>query len=258
VSWTPGSGQHPRHRSSSRFRHSTRCRHRCGPAQPTELPARPEAAHHRHGRHQPGRRGVPIVNGITLHVLGSNGTGTSTVTYTPPVVTVPPPPPLGTGSIQATINAGTTAPGSLVVLSAGTTTRTCVQWKPVKLQGLGPGGIVGAHELSRAETLRTRGSTSRHRSSTAASSRRTPRPSTLLPWPHPGGLPPFTNGTPRRPPWCRHHRQRREHDRSYDVPATGASAGVLSAARIDGLGLVAGTVTVPAASSCRPASTTCS
>ena len=88
---------------------------------------------------------VSSVNGITLHVLGSNGTGTSLVTYNPPIVNVAPPPPLGTGSLQAAIDSA--AAGSLIVLSPGTYNENVLVWKPVKLQGLGPGGIIGAHEL---------------------------------------------------------------------------------------------------------------
>jgi hypothetical protein len=93
----------------------------------------------------PGGGGVPSINGITIHVLGSNGTGSSAVTYSPPVVNVAPPPPVGTGNLQAAID-GATA-GSLIVLSAGTYNENVLVWKPVKIQGLGPGGLVGAHEL---------------------------------------------------------------------------------------------------------------
>jgi len=85
--------------------------------------------------------GVSSVNGITLHVLGTN----SGITYNPTIVNVAPPPPLGTGSIQAAIDSA--APGSLIVLSPGTYNENVLVWKPVKLQGLGPGGIIGAHEL---------------------------------------------------------------------------------------------------------------
>jgi hypothetical protein len=88
---------------------------------------------------------VPSVNGITLHVLGSNGTGSDLVTYNPPIVNVAPPPPLGAGSLQAAIDGAT--PGSLIVLSAGTYNENVLVWKPLKIQGLGPGGLVGAHEL---------------------------------------------------------------------------------------------------------------
>ena len=33
------------------------------------------------------------------------------------------------------------------MLSPGTYNENVLVWKPVKLQGLGPGGIIGAHEL---------------------------------------------------------------------------------------------------------------
>ena len=93
----------------------------------------------------PGGGGVSSVNGITIHVLGSNGSGTGAVSYNPPVVNVAAPPPLGAGNIQAAINSA--AAGSLIVLSPGTYNENLLLWKPVKLQGLGPGGIIGAHEF---------------------------------------------------------------------------------------------------------------
>ena len=37
--------------------------------------------------------------------------------------------------------------GSLLVLSPGTYNANVLMWKPLKIQGLGPGGIIGAHEL---------------------------------------------------------------------------------------------------------------
>ena len=91
--------------------------------------------------------GVSSVNGITVHVLGSNGSGTNAVSYTPPIVNVPPPPPTGTNAhaLQAAID--TAAAGSLLVLSPGVYNENVLVWKPLKLQGLGPGGIIGAHEL---------------------------------------------------------------------------------------------------------------
>jgi large repetitive protein len=75
-------------------------------------------------------------NGITLHVLGTG--------YNPAVVKVPPPTLTG-HELQTAINGA--AANSLVVLGAGTYKENVVVWKPLKLQGLGPGGIVGAHEL---------------------------------------------------------------------------------------------------------------
>jgi hypothetical protein len=60
---------------------------------------------------------------------------------------VPPPPPAGTDAhaLQNAIDAA--APGSLVVLSQGVYNENVLQWKPLKIQGLGPGGIIGSHEL---------------------------------------------------------------------------------------------------------------
>ena len=93
--------------------------------------------------------GVSSVNAITVHVMGTNGTGTNTVTYNPAVVNVPPPPPgTGNGGVHALQNAiDAAAPGSLVVLSPGVYNENVLLWKPLKLQGRGPGGIIAAHEL---------------------------------------------------------------------------------------------------------------
>jgi large repetitive protein len=97
--------------------------------------------------------GVSTVNGITMHVLGANGTGTGAVRYTPQVVNVAPPPPAAGSNAHALQNAIDAAVqnGSgewpLLVLKAGTYNENVVQWKPVKIQGLGPGGIIGGHEL---------------------------------------------------------------------------------------------------------------
>jgi hypothetical protein len=91
----------------------------------------------------PGGGGVSSVNGVTLHVRGTVGA----VTYNPPVVNVAAPPPVGTNpnALQDAINAA--APGSLLVLSAGTYNENVLVWKPLRIQGLGPGGIIGAHEF---------------------------------------------------------------------------------------------------------------
>ena len=92
----------------------------------------------------PGGGGVPSVNGITIHALGTSGA----VSYNPPVVNVAPPPP-GPGTsataLQDAINSA--AAGSLLVLSQGTYNENVLVWKPLKIQGLGPGGIIGAHEF---------------------------------------------------------------------------------------------------------------
>ncbi|UQX88809.1 hypothetical protein M6D93_02120 [Jatrophihabitans telluris] len=91
--------------------------------------------------------GVSSVNAVTLHVMGTNGTGTNAVTYSPPVVNVPPPAQTGVNAhaLQNAIDGA--AAGSLLVLSPGTYNENVLVWKPLKIQGLGPGGIIGAHEL---------------------------------------------------------------------------------------------------------------
>ena len=83
--------------------------------------------------------GVSTANGITIHFLRG--------AYNPPVVNVPPPAFTGPNAhaIQNAINAA--APGSLLVLSPGVYNENVLLWKPLKLQGLGPGGIIGGHEL---------------------------------------------------------------------------------------------------------------
>ncbi|MCU1658433.1 MAG: hypothetical protein JWO57_3089, partial [Pseudonocardiales bacterium] len=97
--------------------------------------------------------GVSTVNGITLHVLGANGTGTAAVRYTPAVVNVAAPPPALGGNPHALQNSIDAAVQNgfgewpLLVLKAGTYNENVLQWKPVKLQGLGPGGVIGGHEL---------------------------------------------------------------------------------------------------------------
>lgn len=118
--------------------------------------------------------GVSSVNGLTIHVLGTN----NNIAYNPPIVNVAPP-PLGTGSVQAAIDGA--APGSLIVLSPGTYNENVLVWKPVKLQGLGPVAS-SARTSCRGAILKIRASTSRAASSMAASSSRTPAPSTPRSW----------------------------------------------------------------------------
>jgi hypothetical protein len=134
VSWTPGSGSTPDTIviqvpaiNVSTFRP--------GPKQLTIVGAASNG-------------GQSSVNGITVHVLGSNGTGGNAVTYNPAVVNVPPPPPAGTDAhaLQNAIDGA--AAGSLVVLSPGVYNENVLLWKPLRIQGLGPGGIIGAHELN--------------------------------------------------------------------------------------------------------------
>src|SRR5262249_39558849 len=104
VSWTPGSGSTPDTiviqvpaLNTGQFRP--------GPKQLTIVGATSNG-------------GQSSVNGITVHVLGSNGAGGNAVTYNPAVVNVPPPPPAGTNAhaLQDAIDGA--APGSLVVLSS--------------------------------------------------------------------------------------------------------------------------------------------
>jgi hypothetical protein len=77
---------------------------------------------------------------ITLHVLGTG--------YNPTVVRVGPPTTHG-HQIQDAINDTTNVPdGSLLVLSAGVYEENVVMWRPLKLQGVGPGGIIGTKEFS--------------------------------------------------------------------------------------------------------------
>ncbi|MDF5755579.1 hypothetical protein [Spongiactinospora sp. TRM90649] len=82
--------------------------------------------------------GLSTPNGLTFHVRGDAGG----VDYRPPVVDVAP--PSTPGAIQRAIDAA--EPGSLLVLKAGVYHENALLWKPLILQGLGPGGIVGARE----------------------------------------------------------------------------------------------------------------
>jgi hypothetical protein len=91
--------------------------------------------------------GVSSANGITIHVRGSNGSGNNLVNYTPPVVNVPAPTITGPNAHALQTAIDSAAAGSLLVLSPGTYNENVVSWKPLKIQGLGPGGIIGAHEL---------------------------------------------------------------------------------------------------------------
>jgi large repetitive protein len=143
VSWTPGSGSTPDTivinvpplASNTAANLTPNSVFRPGPKQLTITTADANG-------------GVSSVNAITLHVLGTNGTTTgNVVTYTPNVVNVPAPPANGANNhvLQNAIDAAPA--GSLLVLGAGTYNENVVMWKPLKLQGLGPGGIIGAHEL---------------------------------------------------------------------------------------------------------------
>ncbi len=77
--------------------------------------------------------------GAVSIVIGSAYAG-----YTPTIVNVGAP-TLNGHQLQNAIDAA--APGSLLLLSAGTYNENVLMDKPLKIQGLGPGGIIGAHEL---------------------------------------------------------------------------------------------------------------
>jgi hypothetical protein len=81
--------------------------------------------------------GARTVNGLTVHVLGG--------AYNPNLVTVGPPDPAFPYRIQDAVDAAPA--GSLIVLGAGVYTENIVLWKPVKLQGLGIGGTIGARNV---------------------------------------------------------------------------------------------------------------
>jgi len=134
VSWTPGSGSTP-DTIVIQVPALNTTTFRPGPKQLTIVGATSNG-------------GDSSVNGITVHVLGSNGAGGNAVSYNPTIVNVPPPPPAGTNphALQDAIDAATA--GSLVVLSPGVYNENVLLWKPLKIQGLGPGGIIGAHELN--------------------------------------------------------------------------------------------------------------
>jgi hypothetical protein len=94
-----------------------------------------------------GAAGVESTNGLTLHVLGTVGGNA----YNPQIVTAAAP-TTNPHALQNAINAanliavpaGGTPP--LVVLAPGIYSENVVISKPLKLQGLGPGGIVGSNE----------------------------------------------------------------------------------------------------------------
>jgi hypothetical protein len=130
VSWTPGSGS-TADTIVIRVPALNTTTFRPGPKQLTIVTATANG-------------GVSSVNGITIHVLGSNGTGTNTVTYSPPIVNVATP-TLNGHQLQNAIDGA--AAGSLLVLSPGTYNENVLLWKSLKIQGLGPGGIIGSHEL---------------------------------------------------------------------------------------------------------------
>jgi hypothetical protein len=82
--------------------------------------------------------GVPTPNGLTLHVRGNSGG----VNYQPAIVNVAA--PTTPNAIQNAVNAA--GAGSLLVLQPGVYHENVLLWKPLILQGLAPGGLVGASE----------------------------------------------------------------------------------------------------------------
>jgi hypothetical protein len=90
-------------------------------------------------RRQGGATALSTVNGITVHVLGGSGAST----YNPPVRKVADP-TLNGHELQNALNAA--GDNDLVILGAGTYRENVLMYKPVRLQGLGPGGTVGTVE----------------------------------------------------------------------------------------------------------------
>jgi Polysaccharide lyase family 4, domain II len=173
--------------------------------------------------------GVSSVNGITIHVLGTNGG----VTYNPPFATVPAP-TTGGHQLQTAIN--NAAAGTILVLSPGTYNENVLLWKPMKLQGLGPGGIIGAHELQGRDPEDPRFNVS----GSVVDGRFFPQNATYFDGQanaHPGILPNFANGDPSV--------VLRGADITVNAATTTAynisgSTGIFNAARIDALGLSTG------------------
>jgi hypothetical protein len=180
--------------------------------------------------------GVSSVNGITLHVMGTNGTLTNAVTYTPPVTNVAAPPPAATNdhTLQNAINAA--APGTLLVLGAGTYNENVLVWKPLKIQGLGAGGIIGAHEFLARDPEDPRfdikGSVIDGRFFTENAST-----FDAVAAAHPGVLPNFTSGSPSVVLRGADITVNAATTTAYDISG---AAGIFNAARIDGLGLLTG------------------
>ena len=87
-----------------------------------------------------GAGALSTVNGIAVHVLGTNALLGN---YTPNVVKVAAPTNDG-HELQTAINAA--GANDLVVLGEGVYRENVLMWKPVKLQGLGVGGVVGTVE----------------------------------------------------------------------------------------------------------------
>jgi hypothetical protein len=180
--------------------------------------------------------GVSSVNGITIHVLGSN----NNITYNPPVVNVPPPTANPNQHlVQDAIDGA--SPGSLIVLSEGAYNENVLVWKPVVLQGLGPGGIIGAHELQGRDPEDPRfnvpGSVidGRFYQQNAAAFDATV--SAHAPYVLPNFV---TSNSPSVVLRGADITVVAQSSSAFDLPAATANQGIFSQARIDGLGLVTG------------------
>jgi large repetitive protein len=183
-----------------------------------------------------GNGAVSSVNGLTVHVLGT----TNNVTYNPEVVDVGAPTPNGHQLQNAIDDTANNPNGSLLVLRAGTYNENVLLWRPMKIQGLGPGGIIGAHELQARDPEDPRfnieGSVVDGRFYDAGD------------FFGPGGpvashdpyyLPNFTNGSPSSVLGGADITVVAKTSSSYDLTGSGNQQ-IFSQARIDGLGLMTG------------------
>ena len=185
--------------------------------------------------------GVSSVNGLTVHVLGSNGTAANVVAYTPPVVNVTAPPAAASNdhTLQNAINSA--AAGSLLVLGVGTYNENVLVWKPLKIQGRGAGGIIGAHEFQARDPedprFNIKGSVidGRFFNENAATF-------DAVAAAHAGVLPNFTSGSPSVVLRGADMTVNAASATAYNVPAlpSGQDSPGFNGARIDGLGLMTG------------------
>ncbi len=182
--------------------------------------------------------GITSANGLTLHVLGANGTGANAVAYNPPVVNVPAPTtsPADAHLLQNAIDGA--AAGSLLVLGAGTYNENLLLWKPLKIQGLGPGGIVGAHELAARDPEDPRFNIKGTIVDGRFYQQNFTSFDTTVSAHAPYVLPSFTSGAPSVVLRGADITVVAQSTTAFDVPAT--LTGFFSSARVDGLGLMTG------------------
>jgi hypothetical protein len=91
--------------------------------------------------------GVSTINGMTLHVRGTIGTNTYLAAASS-LILLPASAPDTPHAIQTAID---NAPdNALIVLAPGHYHENVIMWHPVKLQGLGPGGLTGTLEAANA------------------------------------------------------------------------------------------------------------